>query len=339
MPSELNSLHAQAAELLEYAAQLDQHADNIGNLAYDTAQVTSTVRDQADWTGQAADGYTTFCDDVVSGLRGIPAPLHGIAQAVRQYAETVGANALAGLDTSDDGSGASDDVDQNTEMLKELWESTEPVRKVLETLMTPMDLAGVDAILYGVLKAVRVPAEILEEVDELIETAELARGTAEAFNALKTAAELAEEEGAKVEAWVAESSKWLEGVADLAPELEWVSRALGGLGLVGDVGTLLSPLDHGVMGTVDRAMALLNGLGLSADMLGLLGGVNSFDWVPIGGEVIIVGTGVFLAGDFLYHHWTGFRDVCNDAGHFAVSVAAKAATIQSSVISTVESWF
>jgi hypothetical protein len=43
--------------------------------------------------------------------------------------------------------------------------------------------------------------------------------------------------------------------------------------------------------------------------------------IPGVGEIAIAMTGVYLAGDFLYHHWTPFRDVINAAGHMIVKVA------------------
>jgi uncharacterized protein YukE len=46
----------------------------------------------------------------------------------------------------------------------------------------------------------------------------------------------------------------------------------------------------------------------------------SLDWVPVAGEVVMIGTGVYLAGDFLYHHWTPFRDVADAIGHGTVRV-------------------
>jgi hypothetical protein len=46
----------------------------------------------------------------------------------------------------------------------------------------------------------------------------------------------------------------------------------------------------------------------------------SLDWIPVAGEVVMIGTGVYLAGDFLYHHWTPFRDVANAIGHGTVRV-------------------
>jgi uncharacterized protein YukE len=46
----------------------------------------------------------------------------------------------------------------------------------------------------------------------------------------------------------------------------------------------------------------------------------SLDWIPVAGEVVMIGTGVYLAGDFLYRHWTPFRDVANAIGHGTVRV-------------------
>jgi uncharacterized protein YukE len=46
----------------------------------------------------------------------------------------------------------------------------------------------------------------------------------------------------------------------------------------------------------------------------------SLDWVPGAGEVVMIGTGVYLAGTFLYQHWTPFRDVARAVGHATVRV-------------------
>jgi uncharacterized protein YukE len=46
----------------------------------------------------------------------------------------------------------------------------------------------------------------------------------------------------------------------------------------------------------------------------------SLDWVPVAGEVVMIGTGVYLAGTFLYKHWTPFRDVARAVGHATVRV-------------------
>jgi uncharacterized protein YukE len=46
----------------------------------------------------------------------------------------------------------------------------------------------------------------------------------------------------------------------------------------------------------------------------------SMDWIPVAGEVVMIGTGVYLAGTFLYKHWTPFRDAANAVGHATVKV-------------------
>jgi hypothetical protein len=129
------------------------------------------------------------------------------------------------------------------------------------------------------------------------------------------------------------------------------------MSLSSPVGGLISPQDHGVMAAVDRLAAGANATGLllhqgierglvtfrpaaagvdgaeaSAEAAaegagaseavdgGLIALNASLDWIPAAGEVVIVGTGVYLAGDFLYHHWTPFHDVASAVGHATVRV-------------------
>jgi hypothetical protein len=54
------------------------------------------------------------------------------------------------------------------------------------------------------------------------------------------------------------------------------------------------------------------------------------------GDIVLAATGVYLAGDFVYQHWTSFRDVADDVGHATVKVADNA---WHSVTSAVGSWF
>jgi hypothetical protein len=70
---------------------------------------------------------------------------------------------------------------------------------------------------------------------------------------------------------------------------------------------------QGTLGNADRVAAGLNGLLITGDMV--LGGL------PVVGEVALAATGIYLAGDFLYQHWTPFHDVANDVGHATVRAA------------------
>ena len=81
-----------------------------------------------------------------------------------------------------------------------------------------------------------------------------------------------------------------------------------------DTLTIAWPPDKGAMGWVDRSAAGLNGGLIAANMI--------MDDVPVAGEVVMIGTGVYLAGNFLYHHWKPFTNVCNAVGHGTV-VAVK----------------
>lgn len=91
-----------------------------------------------------------------------------------------------------------------------------------------------------------------------------------------------------------------------------VKAGFGALGILGDVNDILSPQDNGNMGWADRGIAATNAGFLTAD---LVGADLVMDAIPGVGEVAIAATGIYLAGDYLYHRWTPFRDVANDAGH------------------------
>jgi uncharacterized protein YukE len=168
-----------------------------------------------------------------------------------------------------------------------------------------------------------------------------------------------ERTGAMLDAWQVFSPGWLRAAARSISEIRGLSSALTGLGLVADASDAISPQDHGVMATIDRLAAGANATGLilhqgierglvtfkpagaggagadgaeaSAEVAiegaeaseavdgGLIALNASLDWIPVAGEVVIVGTGVYLAGDALYH-WKPFRDVADAVGHATVRV-------------------
>jgi hypothetical protein len=99
----------------------------------------------------------------------------------------------------------------------------------------------------------------------------------------------------------------------------WKTIAVGSdiLGGIGDGYTIYKPEDVGAMGNVDRGVAGAN-LALSAADLVALG--TTFE-VPVVGQVALIGTGLYLGGDYLYHHWTPFRNVANSIGHATVAAA------------------
>ena len=115
------------------------------------------------------------------------------------------------------------------------------------------------------------------------------------------------------DAWEAFAPAWLKMAAGSLSEISGLSYGLGGLGVLADLGTVISPQDSGALGWVDRGAAGVNGALLIANM--------ATDEIPVVGEVTLIGTGLYLAGDFLYHHWTPFHNVANDVGHATVTAA------------------
>jgi hypothetical protein len=184
----------------------------------------------------------------------------------------------------------------------------------------------------------------VKEFGEVVAEAstEMAGGAApaEMMDRLIKAAYLGQETGTKVDAWYAFAPRGLGKAADWISGVRGASAALGAVGILGDVTDILSPQDAGTMGWADRGVAVTNAGFLTAD---LVGADLVMDAIPGVGEVAIAATGLYLAGDFLYHHWTPFHDVAHDIGHATVTsirgIGHEAASAWHSVTSSVGSWF
>ena len=217
-----------------------------------------------------------------------------------------------------------------------LWGSTEPVRTVLEAVLAPLDIVAADHWVSALEKVAGVPSEWVKQVDESIaDINKLVSAGKSPTEEIIAAANLAERTGGKLDAWDAFAPGWLKAAAGSIAEIRGLSYTLSGLGLFADAGTIISPQDQGAIGLADRGVAVVNGALITADLV--------MAEIPGVGEVAIVATGLYLAGDFLYHHWTPFRDVANDVGHATVKAADEAGHVASSawhsVTSTIGSWF
>jgi hypothetical protein len=217
-----------------------------------------------------------------------------------------------------------------------LWDKTEPVRTVLEAVLAPFDIVAADHWVGALKEVAGVPAEWVKEVDESIdEVNALIRAGKSPVAALIEAGDLAESTGGKIDAWYAFAPGWLKTAAGSLAEIRGFSYTLSGLGLVADAGTIVSPQDKGAMGWADRGVALGNGALITADLV--------MAELPVVGEVALAVTGMYLAGDYLYHHWTPFHDVVDEVGHATVHVVDGtghvARSAWHSVTSTIGSWF
>lgn len=88
------------------------------------------------------------------------------------------------------------------------------------------------------------------------------------------------------------------------------------LGILADLGVTISPEDKGAMGDVDKGVAVVNGTVIAVDAAGGLDAAvaanATLDWIPGVGEGVIVSTGAYLAGDWLYHHWEPAHEAPKD---------------------------
>ena len=289
---------ASAAESLQAAAS--SWADQLSGFqaeadALERQAVAAAAQQQALRARQASlpTGSVVLADDIQasgSAVNGI----QGQAQDLHQRYLAAASKTAAG-------------VEQHTS----LWEGTEPVRKVLEAVLAPLDIVAADHWVSALKEIAGVPSEWVAGVGEKIEEIEkLIKAGRSPIEELIEAGKLAESTGGKLDAWYAYAPDWLKTAAGSIAKIRGLSYTLSGLGLVADAGTLISPQNQGALGNADRVAAGLNGALITGDLI--------LDGLPVVGEVALAATGIYLAGDYLYQHWTPFRDVANDVGHAVV---------------------
>lgn len=106
-------------------------------------------------------------------------------------------------------------------------------------------------------------------------------------------------------------------------------KVAGVLGVAGDVMTIVNPgLENQTEGNVMRGAAAANIVGTGMAFSGTLAAAAGLDlavgWVPVAGQVVMVGTGLVLAGDYVYHHWDQISNFATHTVPDALGSAAKA---------------
>jgi hypothetical protein len=292
---------ASAAESLQAAAS--SWADQLSGFqaeadALERQAAAATAQQQALQAQQATlpPGSAVLTGDLQTASATVTG-IHGQAQELHQRYLAAAGKTAAGVE-QDSG----------------LWAGTEPVRKVLETVLAPLDIALADHWVDALEKIAGVPSEWEKEAGESVdEVSKLVRAGKSPLDELIESANLLEKTGANLDAWYAYSPGWVKTAAGSISEIRGLSYTLSGLGLVADAGTLISPQNKGTLGWADRGAAFVNGGLITADLV--------MAEIPVVGEVALAATGLYLAGDFLYQHWTPFRDVANDVGHATVKAA------------------
>ncbi len=381
--------------LMQLANQLDQHANNVGNLGANTLRTTQGIQSAADWTGAAASSYGAFTGNTAHAVSGLENPLHSVATSIRNYAAVLqkaqqrvadvisaansaitadpasaqthiaAAQQAAGdaeAEVKEAGDQAAGEVEEQKNAFDEFMDKIEPARTANDWCHLPFDATASDLWLDKQLEAWAKSAETGLKNAKSAQAA-LEKTLAQSFDGEvgniahdfdngEASLEDVESAFAKYAADAKVATTAASDAVDtaqagvnLAKIAGAASKLMGGLAIAGDALTVLKPEDHGTMCWVDRGAAVAN-----AGATGVLLAINSADEIPVWGEAVAVGTGLYLAGDFLYHHVTWFRDACNSVGS-GVATAAKAvasgvtsvaksvASGISSAAHTIASWF
>jgi hypothetical protein len=305
----------------------------------------------------AASAIRAYATTLSAQQQKVEDAVHTANQATGSSAATAqqGAeSASSGAATASSGAAkeAADKTEESKNELDKIMEATEPVRKWLEGAHLPWDLgAGLGfekTFMANAEKAVDFAKDLPElEKEWFGDVSSLAHDAENGLASWADVDDLASRWKAKVNAAEAFGGD-LEGAEGILSKLKWVGRGMGVLGLIGDAATIYKPLDSGFMGGVDRGAAVVNAgttafslvasTGTGDALLAGLADANALDEVPVVGEVVMVadvGTGLYLGGDYVYHHWgsiekgvgtatTAVGHAADDVGHATASVAKSA---------------
>ena len=304
-----------ASALLSLAQQLDQHANDVTALGTSVNRTTAGICEQADWTGDAANGYTSFCTATATTIGDLAAPLHRIAAAIRTYASDLSsaqqsvenavhsanqaaqseaqalqtaaehAASTAASAANEAASTAVEAIDQAKETLDKIMEATEPVRQWIEKAHLPWDVGGgltweltaMDKAEEGA-KGAKEFVESLEKLNKqwYEDVNQVALDADRGAASWDDVAEAFARWTTKTGAAEAFGTQWLESAEGLLGKLKWVGRGMGVLSLIGDAGTIWDPLDEGALGWVDRGAAIINGAAVTTDLVASTAAGSSF---------------------------------------------------------------
>jgi uncharacterized protein YukE len=322
-----------------------QHASMaIGSLVQEAETIRSHLRTVAHTTAAAIDaltdtalpgGATLSPDDIARrvhdayGVRGVQAALDGnrlTADDAWKALQTP-SEALPGDAVEADGEVDWAEVvrDANDKLVTAWTLGTAPAagwalaqlsRNFVEYTKALRDLPKSYADLSG--PGLDVPFKNAEDIDSVLDgvldTARLTQADLDAFAAdfnLARAIDTAGEGG-------------------LTGFMAGASHLMSILGVAGDVWTIVEPGVHNeTEANALRGAAAANIAGIGAVEFGgaaaaALGLDAAVGWVPVAGQIVVVATGLFLAGDWAYHHWDEVKQWGKDVGHFVTDTVPHA---------------
>jgi uncharacterized protein YukE len=319
-----------------------------------TGSAANSYRAFTGGVAQGVSGFESPLHNVASAIRGYAGVLAGAQKHVADAVNTAATAArnkaadaqaqitaaqqvatTAQADVNSAGDRAASEIGEQKGAFDEFVEKLEPYAEANEWAHLPFDLSASDLWLDKQLEAWAKSAE------EGVKGAKAARtaldttlqqafsdevgSVAHDFDNGLASMEDVESAFAKYDAGATTAISTADAAVDTAETgVTWAnavgvgSKVMSGLAIAGDLYTIVKPEDTGTMGTVDQVAAGANIAGTATALLA----VNaSADWIPVAGEVVAAGSGLYLAGDALYHV-PGVHDLVDHAGN-AIAGAAK----------------
>ena len=340
-----------------YAAYTGGLASGVAGMEQPLGRIPAAVAGYAAAlrTAQARVGAYQSYANQVSALQG-PISQAEAAQirTQAQELETYAGEALAGLQEAAGQAAAA--LNAIAQALVHVFDDSGPFHSWLETITRPWDAAAGDAFLEALLMRGEKAAGVFEEAAKAAKEGKqfLADLPAQLDAQFKSIVGGTMQEMLKGNAGLAEleaaTQRW-QNLQDAAqtfsaglgedPAKSTLLKLLPGLkvfgsvadvaGVAGGIYLLAKPpeYDHGALQGVDRvagaASIASGGIGLAAnigvDFGALSVGAMSLSWVPVAGTVIGVGAGLYLAGDWAYHHTHQIAHAFDVARHTVAHVA------------------
>lgn len=335
------ALLALADQLDQQAGSVGDFGANLGNTTAgirSSANWTGTASDAYQtFTSTAAKDVTAFeppLRNVAGAIRGYAGVLKSAQQRVQSAVQTANtaasnnasnAQALvtsaqqtasdAQTDVNNAAKKAASEIGDQKSAFDEFIEKIEPIAKVNDWAHLPLDLSASDVWLDKKLEAWAKSAEgglkdakaARTDLDSTLQQAfddevgsvahDYDNGLASMEDVQSAFAKYDSAAKTAIQAADATVDSAQTGV-DIAKAFGVGSKVMGGLSIAGDAYTIIHPEDSGTMGTVDRVAA---GANMAGTATALLAANASADWIPGVGEVVAGGTGLYLAGDALYH--------------------------------------
>ncbi len=314
--------------LEQYARTLDALADEVQALSTDAHKATTDVAIHANWSGKAAESYLSYCFSKTAAVASLCDPLHEIAAAVRGYASVLEAqqrrahSAVRSVETITDQTADAHRIltaqSQITEATEELQRAVYQASGRAEEAKNRLELLREDA------------GAIREAEEEVMWPWELLGHTPFYLKYLKPAEDAAKALATKRRV----NSAVRRNVRTVLGEFRTLEYGMDALGVFGDVATIIEPGDKGVLGTVDRGVAVAQGTAIvvGAGMDALVA-ANVLDEVPILGEVVMavdLGAGIYFGGKYLVESPT-VHHVVDSVAHAGLSIAKTSARFASGV--------